>query len=63
MRSLPLARASWQFRDASSSTPWRSARVPGCVHTDLRRHQLIPDPFWGTNELQLQWIEERDWDP
>ena len=62
MRSLPLARASWQFRDASSSTPWRSARVPGCVHTDLRRHQLIPDPFWGTNELQLQWIEERDWE-
>jgi beta-mannosidase len=32
------------------------------VHTDLRRHRLIPDPFWGTNELDLQWIEERDWE-
>ena len=32
------------------------------MHTDLRRHRLIPDPFWGTNELQLQWIEERDWE-
>ncbi|HWA25759.1 MAG TPA: glycoside hydrolase family 2 protein [Lacunisphaera sp.] len=62
MRSLPLGAASWQFRDATAASPWRSARVPGCVHTDLRRHRLIPDPFWGTNELQLQWIEERDWE-
>jgi beta-mannosidase len=22
----------------------------------------IPDPFYGTNELDLQWIEERDWE-
>ncbi|HEX8551039.1 MAG TPA: glycoside hydrolase family 2 protein [Abditibacteriaceae bacterium] len=38
-----------------------SALVPGCVHSDLRRHELIPDPFWGANELDIQWIEERDW--
>ena len=62
MRSLPLASASWQFRDATPSAPWRSATVPGCVHTDLLRHKLIPDPFWGTNELSVQWIEERDWE-
>jgi beta-mannosidase len=36
--------------------------VPGCVHRDLRRHELIPDPFWGTNEPTVQWIEERDWE-
>jgi beta-mannosidase len=62
MRSLSLASASWQFRDATRKTTWRSAVVPGCVHTDLRRHQLIPDPFWGLNELGLQWIEETDWE-
>ena len=62
MCSLPLTSASWQFRDATKQSPWRSASVPGCVHTDLRRHKLIPDPFWGTNELELQWIEERDWE-
>ena len=62
MRLHPLARASWEFRDATAGSPWRSARVPGCVHTDLRRHRLIPDPFFGTNELELQWIEERDWE-
>jgi beta-mannosidase len=62
MITLPLATARWQFRDATTPSPWRSAIVPGCVHTDLRRHKLIPDPFWGSNELELQWIEERDWE-
>lgn len=62
MLSLPLASASWQFRDATKKSAWRSATVPGCVHTDLLSHQLIPDPFFGTNELEVQWIEERDWE-
>ena len=62
MRVLPLAPAAWSFRDASRRSPWRPAVVPGCVHRDLRRHGLIPDPFWGTNEAELQWIEERDWE-
>jgi beta-mannosidase len=69
MGLLPLATAAsprpgrgWEFRDATAGGPWYPARVPGCVHTDLRRHRLIPDPFWGTNELELQWIEERDWE-
>src|SRR5258708_2917993 len=62
MRSLPLTSAAWQFRDATKQSPWRAATVPGCVHTDLLRHKLIPGPFWGTHELQVQWIEERDWE-
>ena len=61
MRVLPLAPNAWFFRDATRRTRWRRAAVPGCVHRDLLRHGLIPDPFWGTNELELQWIEERDW--
>ena len=32
------------------------------MHGDLRRAGKIPDPFWGTNELELQWIEEHDWE-
>jgi beta-mannosidase len=36
--------------------------VPGNVHTDLLDNGLIPDPFWGTNERDLQWIGERDWE-
>src|SRR6266542_697548 len=61
MLLVSLASAHWRFRDVSEKT-WRPATVPGCVHTDLRRAGKIPDPFWGTNELDLQWIEERDWE-
>jgi beta-mannosidase len=62
MQILPLVSASWRFRDATKNSPWREAVVPGCVHRDLRRLDLIPDPFFGTNELDLQWIEHRDWE-
>jgi len=61
MKVLPLAAFPWRFRDCSGST-WIPATVPGCVHTDLLRAGLIPDPFWGTNEAALQWIGERDWE-
>src|SRR5687767_3789392 len=37
------------------------ARVPGCVHTDLLRANLIPDPYAGRNEHELQWIGHTDW--
>jgi beta-mannosidase len=62
MQILPLAHAAWQFRDATKRSAWRPAVVPGCVHTDLRRLDLIPDPFWADNETGLQWIEEHDWE-
>jgi len=61
MPSLSLTTASWRFRDCSEKS-WLPARVPGCVHTDLLAAGKIPDPFWGDNEAQLQWIEERDWE-
>jgi beta-mannosidase len=54
----------WQFRDACKNTPqsWRSvSRVPTVVHLDLIEHGVIPDPFIGLNELQVQWVGERDW--
>ena len=59
MLHYPLERG-WSFNDPSSGK-WLEAVVPGCVHTDLLRHGLIPDPFWGANEDKLQWIEETDW--
>ena len=62
MPCLSLASLKWQFREASKRSNWLPARVPGCVHNDLLRNKRIPDPFWGTNELDLQWIEERDWE-
>ncbi len=61
-----LATAPWRFRgiDPKSGRPsgWLPATVPGCVHTDLIAAGKIADPYYGTNELNLQWIEERDWE-
>ncbi|MEM8874442.1 MAG: glycoside hydrolase family 2 protein [Planctomycetota bacterium] len=37
------------------------AEVPGCVHLDLLRHELIPDPYFGDNEKLVQWINRCDW--
>ena len=52
---------NWQFCE-SGTGKWLDARVPGTVHNDLIRHNLIPDPFFGTNEKQIQWVENRDWE-
>ncbi|MGN6827041.1 beta-mannosidase [Paucibacter sp. M5-1] len=60
MKKIDLGSATWTFQEPQTQA-WLSAQVPGCIHTDLRRHELIPDPFYGRNELDLQWIENRDW--
>ena len=60
MKHITPLTKNWTFLDPRSGL-WLAAHVPGCIHTDLLRHKLIPDPFWGSNEKDLQWIEERDW--
>ncbi|MFI1675685.1 glycoside hydrolase family 2 protein [Streptomyces sp. NPDC020607] len=37
------------------------ARVPGCIHTDLLTAGLIPDPFLGANEHEVEWVGRRAW--
>jgi beta-mannosidase len=56
---VPLHRG-WKFFEPRRRR-WFAARVPGCVHLDLRRHRLIADPFWADNERGLDWIEREDW--
>ncbi|GIO39568.1 beta-mannosidase [Paenibacillus antibioticophila] len=58
---LELKLKDWQFR-AGDELRWYPAIVPGNVHTDLLRNGLIPDPFFGTNEHDLQWIDKKDWE-
>ncbi|MEM6331986.1 MAG: sugar-binding domain-containing protein [Planctomycetota bacterium] len=38
-----------------------SATVPGCVHTDLLDHGLIPDPYVADHEPLTHWIGRCDW--
>ena len=51
----------WTFRHAQRSESY-PAEVPGVVHLDLLRNELIADPFWGTNEADLQWIGKVGWE-
>ncbi len=50
----------WKFKQEGTGQ-WYPAEVPGCVHTDLLKNGLIPDPFFGVNEHSLQWIGEKNW--
>lgn len=52
---------NWIFKN-SKDTIWYNAKVPGCVHTDLLYNKLIPQPFYGINEKQLQYIELNDYE-
>jgi beta-mannosidase len=53
--------AHWQFCEAGTGD-WLPATVPGTVHTDLLANGKIPDPFYRTNERDLQWIDKKDWE-
>lgn len=62
-RALPLKKnlhENWEFA-AQDELKWRSAEVPGVVHTDLIRHGVIPDPWFRLNEKEAQWVERKDW--
>ncbi|WP_454849745.1 beta-mannosidase [Rhizobium binxianense] len=51
---------SWQLSCADGEI--RSAiALPGDVHGALHRAGLIPDPYFGRNEEDLQWVAARDW--
>jgi len=68
--AAPL-QAQWSFRllpgDAQLQAhpgmdTWRTATVPGSVHTDLLANGLIGDPYVGAAEAGLQWIGLGDWE-
>jgi beta-mannosidase len=50
----------WKFTSEIYNTDY-PANIPGSIHTDLFRNNLIPDPFTGQNEKDLQWIDTLDW--
>lgn len=54
-------RTSWEFREAHNGE-WLPTAVPASVHTALLANKKIEDPFYGDNELKLQWIEQKDWE-
>ena len=55
-----LNNEDWKFKQENKDN-WLPAKIPGTVHTDLLANKIIEDPFFGTNEKQLQWIENENW--
>ncbi len=51
---------NWEFSDAGSNS-WFPASIPGTIHTDLLANDLILDPFFRTNEEDMQWVGYKDW--
>lgn len=47
--------------NADSPDGWMEATVPGVVHLDLMKANKIGDPFYRLNELDVAWVEEKDW--
>ena len=35
--------------------------LPGDIHSALIAQQIIPDPYWGSNENDIQWVGKSDW--
>lgn len=44
-----------------SKLEWLPAQVPGHVHLDLVRNEVIGDPFVGKRELGCQWVDQLEW--
>lgn len=57
-RQAATVRAS---REARLKGEWLPAAVPGCVHLDLMEAGRIPDPFYGFNDQEVQWVAEAHW--
>ncbi len=70
MLEIPLT-AAWELkeRNPTRSLPddfagqdgWLPASAPGVVQLDLMAAGRLPDPFYGLNENEVQWVGERDW--
>lgn len=56
-----LSTENWTFNKQNETKKFK-ASIPGTVHNDLYENKLIPDPFYGANEKQLQWIENENWE-
>lgn len=59
-KTIDLSAENWTFKKEGENTEYE-ARIPGCIHTDLFRNNLIPDPYFGLNEKEIQWIEKENW--
>ena len=41
---------------------WMPATMPGTIHFNLQKAGKIADPLYGRNELDVQWVDQQDWE-
>ena len=51
---------NWEFSE-NAKNQWYPTQIPNSIHTDLYENGLIPHPFVGDNEKDLQWIADKHW--
>lgn len=54
---------NWEFKqlDKEDAEFLPVSQFPTNIHLDLIHHKIIPDPFIGKNELDVQWVGEAQW--
>ncbi|KAK2599999.1 Beta-mannosidase B [Conoideocrella luteorostrata] len=54
---------NWQFKQAEKddSSYLAVSQFPTHIHLDLIHHKVIPDPYIGQDENQVQWVGETVW--
>ena len=50
---------TWRLHDQQGTAC--PITLPGDVHSALLAARLIPDPYFGANEQQVQWVAQRPW--
>lgn len=51
----------WEMK-ATDESLWLPARVPGVVQSDLLRLGRLKDPYYRDQELDAQWVEQKEWE-
>lgn len=57
---LDLA-GEWDAHSLGESKAKCAYSVPGGIHSALFKAGLLPDPYFGRNELKTQWVGREDW--
>ena len=64
-RSVVNLDKKWLFKqaghDAIVPSLLPTANFPTEIYSDLLHHTIIPDPFRGMNEQDVQWVSEKTW--
>jgi len=59
MTIIPLT-GQWRLT-SPDSTHAATISIPGDIHTALKTADIIPDPYVGRNENDVQWVAHQDW--